>query len=166
MTILRALALNVVMLCATVGFLYWALQAVNPGPESTLATSQASNGQSLESALGEPEQGAMPEPLAAGSRASEPRAVTPAADPGKVESSASTTPVPRAVTFPIDINMAPPEDLEVLPGIGEKLAQRIIEYRKRHGGFRRIEDLREVKGIGKKRMERLRPLIMTGASHD
>jgi len=52
-----------------------------------------------------------------------------------------------------------------LPGIGEQLAERILQYRKAHGAFRTIEQLREVKGIGKKRMDRLRPLV-TVATHD
>ncbi len=48
-----------------------------------------------------------------------------------------------------------------LPGIGEKLAQRLVEFRRSHGGFRSVEDLRKVQGIGGKRMERLRPLVRT-----
>jgi DNA uptake protein ComE-like DNA-binding protein len=41
-----------------------------------------------------------------------------------------------------------------------------VAYRKAHAGFRSIEDLRKVKGIGKKRMDRLRPLVKTAAAHD
>jgi len=67
----------------------------------------------------------------------------------------------RPVTFPLDLNSARVEDLMELPGIGEKLAQRLVEYRRSHGGFRSVEDLRKVQGIGEKRMERLRPLVRT-----
>jgi competence protein ComEA len=75
-------------------------------------------------------------------------------------------PSSRQPRFPLDLNTARIDDFMSLPGIGEKLAQRIVEYRKSHGGFRSVEDLRKVKGIGKKRMERLRPLVMTAAAHD
>jgi len=76
--------------------------------------------------------------------------------------SAKTGSIPRRpVTFPLDLNSARLEDLLELPGIGEKLAQRLVEYRKSHGGFRSVDDLRNVRGIGAKRMERLRPLVVT-----
>jgi competence protein ComEA len=77
-----------------------------------------------------------------------------------------TTPPHRPVRFPIDLNKALVHDLQGLPGVGEKLAERIVQYRKNHGPFKRIEDLRKVKGIGKKRMERLRPLVITARVHD
>src|SRR2546425_1100899 len=67
----------------------------------------------------------------------------------------------RPVTFPLDLNSARVEDLMELPGIGEKLAQRLVEYRRSHSGFRSVEELRKVRGIGEKRMKRLRPLVRT-----
>lgn len=76
----------------------------------------------------------------------------------------AAAPPNRQARFPLDLNTARVEDFMTLPGIGKKLAQRIVEYRKSHGGFRSVEDLRTVKGIGKKRMERLRPLIKTAAA--
>lgn|SRR5574341_1122863 len=59
----------------------------------------------------------------------------------------------------ININTAPAEELEALPGIGEGLAQRIIEHRDKYGPFRRAEHLMMVRGISNKRFRRLRELI-------
>ena len=50
----------------------------------------------------------------------------------------------------ISINNADAKELEYLPGIGPALAHRIVEYRETKGGFRKLEDLKNVKGIGKK----------------
>ena len=60
----------------------------------------------------------------------------------------------------LDLNRATAEELQHLPGIGPVLAQRVIEQRTTHGAFHTVDDLRNVKGIGKKRMDQLRPLIM------
>ncbi len=57
---------------------------------------------------------------------------------------------------PISLSSATPEQLETLDGIGPKLAARIIEWRDTHGGFRSVEDLTDVPGIGDARLEALR----------
>ncbi len=67
---------------------------------------------------------------------------------------------------PININTASAEELETLPRIGPKIAQRIIRYRTRHGPFRRKEDLMKVKGIGKKTLEKLQDLITVGNNQE
>ena len=54
------------------------------------------------------------------------------------------------------INQAPKEKIVELPGIGPVLADRIISYRSNNGGFKRAEELRNVKGIGVKKLEALR----------
>ena len=51
------------------------------------------------------------------------------------------------------------EQLDELDGIGPKLAERIVEYRRAHGGFRSLEQLREVDGIGEKRLEALKEAL-------
>ena len=69
--------------------------------------------------------------------------------------------VPRVVTSRrIDLNHATASDLEALPGIGPKLAQRVIDHRRSHGPFTKVEDLRQVKGIGHKKFDRLRPHVL------
>jgi competence protein ComEA len=59
----------------------------------------------------------------------------------------------------LDLNLATEEDFDALPGIGPRLAERILEYRKSAGAFRSLDELRAVKGIGKKTFERIRPLV-------
>jgi len=59
----------------------------------------------------------------------------------------------------VDLNRATAHELETLPGIGAVLAQRVIAFRESIGGFRKIEDLCEVKGVGPKKFDRLKSLV-------
>lgn len=63
----------------------------------------------------------------------------------------------------LDLNRANADELEALPGIGAVLAQRVIAFRQSAGGFRTIEDLRAVKGIGAKKFDRLKSLVTVSA---
>ena len=56
----------------------------------------------------------------------------------------------------INLNTATREELVALPGIGPAKAQAILDYRKDHGGFKSVEELKDVKGIGAKRYEKLK----------
>lgn len=73
---------------------------------------------------------------------------------------AVSTPAPAiaAAPRPVNINTAPAEELEIIPGVGPVLAGRIVERRAR-GRFRRPEDLLGVKGIGPKSLQKMRPWI-------
>lgn len=66
----------------------------------------------------------------------------------------------------LDLNRASADELEGLPGIGPKTAERILEDRKAHGPFRKPSDLGRVKGIGPKTLERLRPHVTAGTLRD
>ena len=68
-----------------------------------------------------------------------------------------TQPKKEEVTFPVNINTATARELEALPGIGEVIAQRIIDYRNAHGPFRSVDELINVKGIGEKKLADLKP---------
>ena len=72
-----------------------------------------------------------------------------------------TEPVPT-ISFPIDINTSGKEGFMALPGIGETLAARILAYREETGGFTRVEDILNVKGIGKTKFEEMLPFITIG----
>ncbi len=60
---------------------------------------------------------------------------------------------------PVNINTAVATELVRLPGIGPAKAKRIIEFRERRGSFKRVRDLRRVKGIGRKTLRRLAPYL-------
>lgn len=72
----------------------------------------------------------------------------------RVESARPTEPA-----FTLDLNRADRAELRQLPGIGEALAGRIDDYRRAHGPFRHLDDLRKVRGIGPATIERLRPFV-------
>jgi competence protein ComEA len=71
--------------------------------------------------------------------------------------------VPNAIStssnLKMNINLASAKELEDLPGIGEVLAQRIVDFRTKIGSFQQLEQLMEVAGIGQKRFEAIRDLI-------
>ncbi|MGW2290907.1 helix-hairpin-helix domain-containing protein [Streptomyces phaeochromogenes] len=64
-----------------------------------------------------------------------------------------------AAAAPVGLNTATLEQLDTLPGVGPVLAQHIIDYRTQHGGFRSVDELREVNGIGDRRFADLQNLV-------
>jgi competence protein ComEA len=139
---LKSLAIKAVMFVATVSAVMWigwpvppvSMPASEPLPERDVQTPTIISQQS-------PTPFATPSPRTA--RAAQSPAIGAPAKAGK-----------------LDLNLASAEELQQLPGIGPVLAQRVVDLRKAYGKFRTVEDLRDVKGIGKKRMEQLRPLVI------
>jgi comEA protein len=76
---------------------------------------------------------------------------------------ASSTKAAAAITTPININTATAVQLEALPGIGPRTAQAIIDHRQKNGGFKKIEELMNVKGIGEKSFLKLKPMVTVSA---
>ena len=75
----------------------------------------------------------------------------------QTETKKSSGSTEKKVTFPVNINTASKKELDALPGIGETLAQRIIDYRSANGPFSTVDELTKVKGIGEKTLEKLKP---------
>jgi len=62
----------------------------------------------------------------------------------------------------VNINSASAQQLTALPGVGEKLAERIVEYRQKAGGFKSVQELMNVKGVGEKSFSKLQPYLTAG----
>ena len=77
----------------------------------------------------------------------------------EVGDSSAETITPPTLDNPLDINHAPAAELVLLPGIGPKKAQNIIDYRNEHGPFTGIHELDNVPGIGPKTLQKMKPLI-------
>jgi competence protein ComEA len=67
-----------------------------------------------------------------------------------------------AFSIPLDLNRVSVEDLCLITGIGESLAREIITYRERRRGFRSIEELKNVEGIGEKKYRSLKTFLTVG----
>ena len=80
-----------------------------------------------------------------------------AARPAKASAAAASS------GAPINLNTATAAQLESLPGIGKSTAERILEYRQKNGGFKKIEDLMNVRGIGEKGFLKMKGLITVTA---
>jgi competence protein ComEA len=66
-------------------------------------------------------------------------------------------------TAPINLNSATAMQLETLPGVGKATAQRIVEYRQKNGGFKKVEDLMNIRGLGEKGFLKIKPLVTVSA---
>ncbi|MDP9400766.1 MAG: ComEA family DNA-binding protein [Actinomycetota bacterium] len=66
---------------------------------------------------------------------------------------------PGATPAAVSLSTATEEELDGLDGVGPAIARRILAYRDEHGGFRSVDELGEVPGIGEKRLEALKPLV-------
>ena len=72
---------------------------------------------------------------------------------------------PIKFDFVLDVNRADWPEFTLLPGIGETLAKRIIQYRQQHGPFTSIDHIERVKGIGPKTMRRIREFLIVGETN-
>jgi competence ComEA-like helix-hairpin-helix protein len=66
---------------------------------------------------------------------------------------------PQTARFQVDINKADWPELATLPGVGRKMAERIVQSREESGPYSDLDDLRRVRGIGARTMETLRPYL-------
>ena len=84
--------------------------------------------------------------------------------PGDLQAKARPTGRGNKFTSPndgqVDLNSATADDLEHIPGVGPAMAARIIAYRQQSGGFHKLDDLREVGGIGDKKLAKIAPYVI------
>lgn len=77
-----------------------------------------------------------------------------------VPSSSSSSSSASSSDIKVNINTADIKELMKLPGVGEKTAEKIIDYRKKNGDFKKAEDIKKVKGIGDKTFQKMEKMIV------
>ncbi|HWD39302.1 MAG TPA: ComEA family DNA-binding protein [Fimbriimonas sp.] len=82
----------------------------------------------------------------------EPNAPKPA-EPAVTKTPQTTKKHPSAA---VNLNQASSEQLQTIPGIGPATAERILDYRKQHGRFRSVDELRAISGFGPKKLQKMR----------
>jgi competence protein ComEA len=78
--------------------------------------------------------------------------------------SATPNRAPRGPQRPVNLNNATVTELMQLPRVGQKTAERIVAFRKQHGGFQRPEEVMNVKGIGEKSFAKLKPFLVVASA--
>lgn len=136
---INSLLIKLGMLAATMGLVFWIGWKAPAGSSSPVPGPDR------------PAEGPLP--------SGPPAAVVNAPVPARTDASAVQEAPSEARKQKLDINQATVEHLELLPGIGSVLAERVVAHRRSVGGFRNIDELRHVKGIGAKKFERIRPLV-------
>jgi competence protein ComEA len=87
-------------------------------------------------------------------------AAHPLAQAARKAAPARTEAKPAPAT--INLNTATAAELEKLPGVGQKVAARIVEYRQKHGPFKKVEELMNVQGVGEKSFLQFRSQLTVG----
>ncbi|WP_447602786.1 ComEA family DNA-binding protein [Nitrospira sp. Nam80] len=148
---LQSVLIKLAMLSATLSVIVGIGWTVPPSPGEAGADGAST-------VLGEPEVTSPP----AAPREVLPHPSLPVSRPVRTASS-QLQPRRSAAQPVVDMNHATLRELDQLPGIGQALAERVVEYRRSHGPFAAVEDLLLVKGIGPKKLERLRGLVRVGS---
>lgn len=97
------------------------------------------------------QRAAAPQPSAKSAQSAKPTTST--------TTSTGTSKASSAPTSPVNVNSAGVDELVKLPGVGPARAQAIIEMRSKLGGFKKLEDLMRVKGIGRATFRKLEPMV-------
>jgi competence protein ComEA len=95
-------------------------------------------------------------PLADGEQVAVPRRGAAGSSSG----ASGGTAAPGAASAPVQLSTATLEQLDSLPGVGPVTAQKILDYREKHGAFSSVDELDAVSGIGPKRLDQLRDLVV------
>ncbi|MCE7974068.1 MAG: helix-hairpin-helix domain-containing protein [Leptolyngbya sp. PLA1] len=130
---------------------YWFTRGTEQPPPGTPLDISLPAAEPRQPALTPPPRVHKPEPAPGAELANVPAQQPNAPPPAEV----SPGPTPR----PLDLNSATQAELELLPGIGPATAKAIIDFRRQLGGFKSVDDLDKVPGIGAKTLNRVRPYL-------
>lgn len=91
-------------------------------------------------------------------------AALPVAAAQQPKASSARAPKAESTTQVVNINTASAAEFEALPGIGPKMAARIVEYRQKNGPFKKVEELMNVRGLGEKNFLKLKAQLSLGTA--